>query len=107
MWNSIVRSNSFGVYNKQIFGLSSTVSVDYCDVELGEGEAPWGIHCINEDPGFIDPANGNFHLSGVSSCINTGFNDAPCILDTDLGGIPRIIGDVVDMGAYEFGSGIE
>jgi predicted outer membrane repeat protein len=103
VWNSIVWSNSWGAYNKQIFGLSSTVTVDYCDVELGAGETPWGGHCIDEDPAFIDPVNGDFHLSGVSPCINKGFNEAPCILDTDLEGNPRIIGNIVDMGAYEFG----
>ena len=103
VWNSIVWSNSWGAYNKQIYGLSSTVTLDYSDVELGSTETPWGSHCIDENPGFIDPANGDFHLSGVSPCINKGFNEAPCILDTDLEGIPRIMGDVVDMGAYEFG----
>jgi predicted outer membrane repeat protein len=103
VWNSIVWGNSWGAYNKQIFPLSSTVTVDYCDVELGAGETPWGGHCIDEDPAFIDPVNGDFHLSEVSPCINKGFNEAPCILDTDLEGNPRIIGSIVDMGAYEFG----
>ena len=103
IWNSIVWGNSWGYYNKQIYALSSTVTLYYSDVELGSGESPWGAHCINENPGFIDPANGNFHLSGVSPCIDKGLNEAPCILDTDLEGSPRIIENVVDMGAYEFG----
>ncbi len=102
VWNSIVRSNSFGVYKKQIFGLSSTVTVRFSDVELASDESPWDPSCIDEDPAFIDPAAGDFRLTHGSPCIDEGFNEAPCMIDADLAGSPRIIGGIVDMGAYEF-----
>ena len=54
----------------------------------------------NEDPLFN--SNGDYHLTASSPCINTGDNDAPDLPDTDKDGKPRIIGGIVDMGAYEF-----
>jgi hypothetical protein len=71
-----------------------------------------GTGNIGEDPLLVD-ANGtdntvgteddNLRLLFGSPCIDTGDNTAvpPSVL-TDLDGKPRIIGDTVDMGAYEF-----
>jgi len=56
----------------------------------------------NEDPLFVDSANGNYHLGEGSPCINTGYNDAPELPETDIDGQPRIMGGIVDMGAYEY-----
>lgn len=53
------------------------------------------------DPLFHDPTNGDFHLSAGSPAINTGLNSAPELPETDLDGNPRIIDDIVDIGAYE------
>ncbi|MHC4640871.1 MAG: right-handed parallel beta-helix repeat-containing protein [Planctomycetota bacterium] len=79
-----------------------------------------GTGNIDADPCFIDPGywdlngtpadanddfwvDGDYHLLLDSPCIDTGNNTAvpPSVL-TDLDGKPRIIGDTVDMGAYEF-----
>jgi hypothetical protein len=64
---------------------------------------PDGAGNISEDPGFVDPAAGNFRLSAGSPCINTGdyiYNSQ----FTDLDGNPRIHDYSIDMGAYEYGS---
>ena len=56
---------------------------------------------IDEDPLFVDPENGDFHLKKGSPSINSGstfFSPRP---ETDLDGNPRIV-EVIDMGAYEF-----
>jgi hypothetical protein len=42
-----------------------------------------------------------YHLQSGSPCIDTG-NNAYVTTATDLGGGPRIINNIVDMGAYEF-----
>jgi hypothetical protein len=60
----------------------------------------------NLDPLFVDPANEDYHLQGTSPVINMGDNDAPAIPETDKDGNPRIVGGVVDMGAYEFAEGV-
>ena len=81
---------------------------------------------IGADPKFLPTAGllPNYHLLNESPCINTGNNaaypcfgsqpkpgtgtwvdpgDLTCIAGmTDLDGLPRIRGGIVDMGAYEF-----
>ena len=84
----------------------------------------WGLGNIDTDPCFVLPGywvdandpniiaepndpnavwlEGDYHLLPNSLCIDTG---DPCYIpepnETDLDGNPRIIGDAVDMGAYE------
>lgn len=53
------------------------------------------------EPLFVDPAAGDFHLQASSPCINAGAN-SDAAGPTDLEGNPRISGDVVDMGVYEY-----
>ena len=98
-------------------GGSSPV-ITYSDIQGGwEGN---GHSNIDIDPNFVDdghwddngtPGNpwddfwvdGDYHLSPDSPCIDTG--DPNYILDpnnpTDLDGNPRIVNDIIDMGAYE------
>ena len=59
----------------------------------------WGN--ITNDPAFVNLTNGDFHLQAISRCINAGINSS-VVGSTDLDGNPRIMGDTVDMGAYEF-----
>ena len=67
---------------------------------------------IKEDPLFVDPTGGDFHLQPGSPCIDAGNNTAPGLLlvSTDFEGDPRIMdGDqdgheMVDMGADEYRS---
>jgi hypothetical protein len=57
---------------------------------------------ITNEPLFVDPANGDFHLQSHSLCINAGDNSFVASGSTDLDGQPRIIGSTVDMGVFEF-----
>jgi len=62
---------------------------------------------IGVDPGFMDPDDGNYRLSGTSLAINRGDNALAVDADgqplpTDLDGAPRISDGVVDLGAYEY-----
>ena len=56
---------------------------------------------ITNEPVFADLAGGNLRLQSNSPCINMGDN-LYATNSTDLDGNPRVVGDVVDMGAYEF-----
>jgi hypothetical protein len=52
-------------------------------------------------PGFVDPANGNYHLQQGSPAANAGvaaYNDRG---EVDLSKAPRVKGPAVDLGAFE------
>ena len=70
--------------------------ITYSDIAGGwEGEGN-----INSDPLFLDPENGDFHLTIDSPCIDAGtLEGAP---EFDFEGDPRPLGDGVDMGADEY-----
>lgn len=57
---------------------------------------------IREDPLWIDPEASDFHLGPDSPCINTGTSEVENLPDTDFEGDPRIVDEIVDMGADEF-----
>jgi len=77
-------------------GAPSTVT--YSDIGVGFVS---GGGNISADPLFIDSTSGDYHLWSISPCIDTGYNLAPSLPETDKDGNPRIYGEVVDMGAYE------
>ncbi|GEM_PF-4000291 len=60
-----------------------------------------GTGDITNDPAFVDPASGNFRLLSSSACIDTGSHTGSAGA-TDLDGNPRVVGGVIDMGAYEY-----
>jgi len=96
---------------------NSTITITYSDIEGG-----WpGEGNINVDPCFIrlyyseDPCNtphypwddvwidGDYHLLEDSPCIDAGDpNHIAEPNETDLDGMPRVIGGRIDMGAYEY-----
>ena len=53
---------------------------------------------------FVNPENYDFHLSENSPCRDAGDpNTNPIVLNgTDLDGMPRVINERIDMGAYEY-----
>ncbi len=75
----------------------STLDVGYSTIEGG-----WaGVGNLTNNPLFIDPGSGDYHLQSNSPCINGG-RIADWMTDgVDLEGNPRIIYQLVDMGAYE------
>lgn len=88
----------------------STISISYSDIQGG-----WpGKYNINLNPRFVD-ADGadnvfgteddNLRLRTGSPCIDAGNTLViPPSMFKDLDGYLRITNDIVDMGAYEFGS---
>lgn len=91
--NSIVWGNVGS--NEQIWG----ATVSYSDVQGGfDGEGN-----LDVDPGFADADNGDFHLVADSPLIDAGDPGyAPGEQEVDFDGDPRLVADVVDMGADEF-----
>jgi len=60
---------------------------------------PGGTGNITDDPQFVD-ADSDYRLQNGSACVDAGSN-AFVSASTDLDGNTRIVGDAVDMGAYE------
>jgi predicted outer membrane repeat protein len=79
----------------------SIVAITYSDVMGGYA----GTGNISADPQYVDPGGGNFRLQAASPCIDVGTaTDLPpgvTLPATDLEGLPRIMGQAPDMGAYE------
>ncbi|MBN2269725.1 MAG: hypothetical protein JXN61_03870 [Sedimentisphaerales bacterium] len=103
--------NGGNVENAQIRTAGGSLAIDYSCVEGWSG-ALGGTGNIGSNPHFED-ADGADNIAGTedddlrisagSLCIDAGSNAAlPPFVTTDLDGNPRIIRDVVDMGAYEF-----
>ncbi len=65
--------------------------------------AVFGLNNFTNPPSFANLASGDYHLKAVSPCINAG-NNALITNNTDLDGSARVVGGVVDVGAYEFQS---
>lgn len=90
--NSIVYNN-FGTgnpnYDSTFFSYSCTTP------------DPAGDHCITNNPKFEDAAGGNYRLNFTSPCLEVGYN-FEAALPTDLDGNARILGNTVEMGAYEY-----
>jgi len=100
-------------------GTDSTVDISYSDVQGGqkqirvdyESKLIWGQGNIAANPCFVDPNNGDYHLSEDSPCVDAGTNTWPKLISArDLGGnVRHIDGDddgtiTVDMGPYEYGT---
>ena len=82
------------LYNYEIWATSSTYPpiVTYSNVQDGTGQYWFGTGCIEDDPLFVDPDNGNFHLGLGSPCIDTGDPNSP----------PDPDGSMADMGAFYY-----
>ena len=61
---------------------------------------PAGPGNFTNSPLFVNQAADNFRQLTNSPCVDTGDNDY-VTTDTDLDGNPRIVGGMVDIGAYE------
>jgi hypothetical protein len=107
MFNTIVYGNT-APSNPQLWSESTDGNFN-AYYSLLEGGCPVWAVCESmlppgADPQFVNLPTGDLHLRPSSPAINAGNNDVPYLVAaaTDLGGIPRIAGGRVDLGAYEF-----
>ena len=95
LWNNSPEEISFNE-----LGEPSSTFIEYSDIEGGESGIVtnynaiihWLEGNIDEDPLFVDAANGDYHLTENSPCIDAGDPNFP--FDPD--------GTIVDMGAFYF-----
>jgi hypothetical protein len=99
--NAILWDDTATTGADEIDNQTSAPTISYSLVEGGlpPGSIDGG-HNIYTDPLFIG-APSNLRLDVGSPAIDAGDDAAPNLPATDLDGNPRIVGDAVDMGAYE------
>ena len=73
----------------------NSVYIEYCTLN-------WGPQMLDQDPSFIDPAGGDFHIRGDSCCIGQGDPDAAGFPLLDFEGDSRSGTHASDLGADEF-----
>ena len=116
LFNSILYNNEG--YSMNIFD-GAEVNIYYSLIEggntnvnyYGSGSVNWLEGNLDENPMFESLGTYPFALSANSPCIDAGTLDLPAGIELpqfDLAGNPRIYGNTIDMGAYEWqGVGIE
>jgi parallel beta-helix repeat protein len=97
--NNIIVTHAVGIE-----GTPLTITLDYNDVwscssTCYSGVTP-GPHDISDDPRFVDPKNGDYHLRCDSPVIDMGTREGAPL--TDFDDEPRPQGSTVDMGADEY-----
>jgi hypothetical protein len=95
--NCIITDNSAPTGPNYAFG-APELTMDYC---CTTPMPPVGSGNFTISPLFANPAAGNFHLQTNSPCINAG-NNSYQTNSVDLDGNPRLVGNFVDIGAYEY-----
>jgi hypothetical protein len=95
--NSIIFNNT-STFNEPNYNGSTTLNY-CCTVPL----PPSGVGNIATDPLFVNYGASDLHLQTNSPCVEAG-NNAYVTVTNDLDGSPRIVGNNVDIGAYEFQS---
>jgi PKD repeat protein len=117
LFNNIVWNNSAPAGGDDIYITSSTGTISTFDNLIGQVYGNFSDDIDNnyvDSPSFVAVgswngdswAEGDYHLSNGSVCINTGNNLAYSLQSTDFDGNPRIFGSAVDIGAYEVVSDI-
>ena len=96
--NTIVWNNTEGENIQPIFNDGTETVVSQSIVEGGY-EA--GTNIIDADPLFVDGEAGNLRLSASSPAIDAGVLE-PVFQETDIAGFDRVVGEGVDLGAYEY-----
>ena len=112
LWqNEANQGRSVYIVQDIVGGAPSQATIEYSDVQFGRSGVAvelgnilnWAAGNIDADPLFADPSGNDFRLSSNSPCVNAGDpRYVPPVGMTDLDGLPRLHGEAVDMGAYEF-----
>jgi hypothetical protein len=103
--NCVFWANEAGNGPKNLFVLNNPDTiVEFSaldDIWAGDGIATNML--IEDDPGFVDPLNGDFSLRSDSVLKDAGENDAfPPSIETDALGNERIVYERIDIGAVEY-----
>lgn len=104
-YNNILFNNTPGDLDTRLSDPSSSVLMSYSDFDPATSVGNYtSANNINADPQFQNPLNNDFLLLNTSPAINVGAPEFIVIGgygNQDLGGGTRVVGSLIDMGAYE------
>ena len=108
IYNSIIAVNTAGKSGDDLYASSSEEHNGYNVLSSYTG---WTVSadCLvynPQEPLFLDASSGNYALGEDSQAVNAG-NNSYVSDSADLAGNRRIMGGIVDLGAYEFQGGSE
>jgi predicted outer membrane repeat protein len=110
--NSILWGNTCSGDGNEIYIYTGTVNLNYSCYSNSSGDIYNSggsfnpSNCIASDPLFVNASTGDLRIYGNSPCVNTGQNSYN-VLSTDIRGEDRIQNTTIDMGAYEWASGVD
>ena len=97
--NIIVANGVYGILQDETSYPSKTYNDVWGNIWGNYYGGAGGSGSISEDPRFVSAIDG--HLRCSSPAINAGFENAPYVPVLDYDYNPRIVGGLIDMGAYE------
>ena len=94
------------IYNTIVWGNTARYDVDVSSIYTSSYYANCCVsnktqYGISTNPKFRNPAAGDYRLADDSPCVDAG-NNAYAVGNFDLDGSPRIFGNRVDIGVYEW-----
>ena len=102
MENCTVVDNRIGPFaSAERSGASLGTEMTVVDNIICLNRTTGGAYDDENDPGFADAANGDYHLVAGSSAIDAATR-TPGEGERDLDGSPRVLGPAADLGCYEF-----
>ena len=102
--NSVIAGNTAANDGNEIYKNSLSAVICACNTLSSYTDWTESENCLEYDPNlplFTDAENGDYTLAAGSQAINAGNNDF-VTTETDLAENPRIMGGIVDLGAYEY-----
>ena len=102
--NSIVWDNNSTQSGDQIYAKNTVDRFEEAIISVSNSLVENGFNGpgnIDTDPQFVNPDRGDYRLSSGSGAIDVGNNQVVTV-EVDLDNQPRIVNEIVDLGAYEF-----
>ena len=103
VWGNVARQDSYGEGQQNV--RNSSVTTATVGIILCPDPVPFASEVISGDPMFTNAEGGDYTLSEGSPAIDKGDDPPVADFSFDLLGNPRVNGDAVDLGAYEYTSG--
>ena len=103
LYNTVIAENASETSNGDVYNNNGAIYAYNCISSFTNWTTSSNCLTYNSSkPLFVNAANGNYRLAANSQAVNKGNNSYISGYNTDLAGNARIVGNTVDIGAYEY-----